>query len=463
MIDYLILPVISLLSGLLCYVLVQDPRAVANRLFALYAGSSLLQAAFSLISSTTLHEGLAYLSLLTLGPLLAVNQLLLVWLVLALFLPERYAQPATRWLISLPYLLALGVTLLDVVAGQHFWFEGVTRQADGTFHLDARGDFGLLLIGLIIAQLVPLVMLATIAIRHPERRMSSLVLFCGMLFSFLVAASPQSRGLSLVYSLGPLPIYLAFAWVTLRHQLFRPSKIVMQTAIESLPDGIIFLDSQRQVRYANRAAHALLAVDQPLVSQPLASVLEQAGLQVEQHAQEAAGDHYRFTRAHPQEQVIEGAEVAVLGDHSAARILVLHDATDQELVAALRTKNEEQRRLLELVATLEIPAVPLADNVLLAPIVGHLDSRRAEMLTARLLDEVHQRRTDMVILDITGVQEVDRTVAQGLLTTVQTLRLLGCKVTLSGVSASTAMTLVDQGIGLEGVRTARSPQEALGS
>jgi rsbT co-antagonist protein RsbR len=284
-----------------------------------------------------------------------------------------------------------------------------------------------------------------------------------MLFSFIVAAAPQSRDFPVVYSLGPLPIYLAFAWVTLRYQLFRPSMIVMRTAIESLPDGIVFLDSQRQVRYANRAAHDLLAVDQPLTSQPLATVLEQAGLNMQQHTQQATGERFRFIRTQPQEQVIEGTEVAVLGEHSATRILVLHDATDREQVAALRTQNEEQHRLLELIATLEIPAVALADNVLLAPIVGHLDSRRAKMFTARLLDEVHRRRARLVILDITGVQEVDTMVAKALLDTAQALRLLGCQVTLSGVSASTATTLVHQGVLLEGIRTVRSPQEALSS
>ena len=463
MIDYLVLPVIVLLSVLLTYVLVQDPRAVANRLFGLYAGVALLTTCLGIISSTTVQENLAYLTLMPLGPLLSLNYLLLVWLVLALFLPWRYAQPAARWLIGLPYLLALAVTLLDIFAGQHLWFEGVRREADGTFILVTPTEFGPLLGALIIAQIVPMIMLASIAIRHPDRRTPAVVLFGGLLFSFLVAAAPQSRDLPVLYSLGPLPLYLAFTWVILRYQLFRPSLIVMQTAIESLPDGIVFLDSQRQVRYANRSAHALLAVDQQLTSQPLATILEQAGLQMEQHVQEATGERFRFTRSHPTEQVIEGAEVAVLGDHSAARILVLHDATDREQIAALRTQNEEQRRLLELIATLEIPAVAIADKVLLAPIVGHLDSQRAKTLTTKLLEEVHKRRIELAILDITGVQEVDTVVAKALLDTARALRLLGCQVTLSGVSASTAMTLIHQGVVFEGVRTVRNPQEALSS
>jgi anti-anti-sigma regulatory factor/PAS domain-containing protein len=462
MIDYLVLPVIVLLSILLTYVLAQDPRAVANRLFALYAGVALLTTCLNLISSTTIHENLANLTLMPLGPLLSLTYLLLVWLVLALFLPWRYAQPTTRWLIGLPYLLGLAVTLLDIVAGQRLWFEGVRREADGTFILITQTEFGPLLGGLIIAQIVPMVMLAVIAIRHAERRTPAVVLFGGLLFSFVVASAPQSRDLPVLYSLGPLPIYLAFAWVTVRYQLFRPSSIIMQTAIESLPDGIVFLDSQRQVRYANRAAHALLTVTHPLISQPLATILEQAGLQMEQHTRDATGERFRFIRSHPHEQVIEGTEVTVLGDRSAGRILVLHDATDREQVAALRTQNEEQRRLLELIAALEIPAVALADNVLLAPIVGHIDSHRAKSLTAKLLEEVHQRRTQLAILDITGVQEVDTVVAKALLDTAQALRLLGCQVILSGVSASTAMTLAHQGVVLEGVRTVRSPQEALG-
>ena len=54
-------------------------------------------------------------------------------------------------------------------------------------------------------------------------------------------------------------------------------------------------------------------------------------------------------------------------------------------------------------------------------------------------------------------------ISRGPLNTAQALRLLGCAVTLSGISAEVAMTLVGLGIGLENVSTARSPREALAS
>ncbi len=129
--------------------------------------------------------------------------------------------------------------------------------------------------------------------------------------------------------------------------------------------------------------------------------------------------------------------------------------------AAQQAQLEEQRRLLDLVATLETPAITLAEGVLFAPVVGHLDSRRSAALTARLLEAAHQQRANHVIIDIAGVSIVDSMVAQALIQTAQALRLLGCRVTLSGISSDVALTLTQQEIALSDIATVRSPQEAL--
>jgi anti-anti-sigma regulatory factor len=127
----------------------------------------------------------------------------------------------------------------------------------------------------------------------------------------------------------------------------------------------------------------------------------------------------------------------------------------------LAQRNAEQQRLIELVATLETPTIAVADGVLLAPLVGALDSRRAQAFIGRLLQAVSEQRARQVILDITGVTAVDTQVAHALLQTAQALGLLGCQVTITGVSAMVATTLTELGVDLEGVTTARSPQEAL--
>jgi rsbT co-antagonist protein RsbR len=127
----------------------------------------------------------------------------------------------------------------------------------------------------------------------------------------------------------------------------------------------------------------------------------------------------------------------------------------------LQEQNEQQALLLALVDTLETPTVSLADGVILAPVVGALDTRRANRLTERLLQIVHADRARLVILDMTGVPIVDTSVAQAISQTVQALRLLGCKVVLTGISAQVASTLTQLGVTFENVSVARSPHEAI--
>lgn len=129
--------------------------------------------------------------------------------------------------------------------------------------------------------------------------------------------------------------------------------------------------------------------------------------------------------------------------------------------AQMNVQLDEQRQLLELVASLETPVAPLADGVILAPVVGHLDTRRAEALTSRLLQQVSSLRAQLVVLDIAGVPLIDDGVAHSLIQMAQALRLLGCQVVFSGISAQVALALTAMNISLDGIATVRSPQDAL--
>ncbi len=155
------------------------------------------------------------------------------------------------------------------------------------------------------------------------------------------------------------------------------------------------------------------------------------------------------------------AELSAQKAHEALAHTTLQAQELTQKAQELETQNAQQRQLLDLVSSLETPAVTLADGVLLAPIVGHLDSRRADGLTKRLLYEVNTQRAHMVIIDIAGVPTVDTSVAQAIVRTIRAIRLLGCEVTITGISASVAATMTHLGVNLNGVRTARTPQEVL--
>lgn len=146
----------------------------------------------------------------------------------------------------------------------------------------------------------------------------------------------------------------------------------------------------------------------------------------------------------------------------AARIAAEYQAETLDRQArALEQRNTEQYNLLALLETLEVPAVRLADGVIFVPIVGNLDSKRTDALTARLLEVTHTQRARYVLLDIAGVPVIDSRVAGALLNTAQALRLLGCTVALSGISSAVAITLSHEQLDLRQVRTVRDPAEAL--
>lgn len=136
-----------------------------------------------------------------------------------------------------------------------------------------------------------------------------------------------------------------------------------------------------------------------------------------------------------------------------------------ELVVQLQKTNESlmetQTRLHETVEALAIPLLPLSEQVLVLPLVGYLDAARAARLTSELLHGIDQYRARVVVLDITGLRDVDERVATALMEAAQSARLLGAEVILSGMSAAAAQALVDLDVDLSNLQTTASLSGAL--
>lgn len=122
---------------------------------------------------------------------------------------------------------------------------------------------------------------------------------------------------------------------------------------------------------------------------------------------------------------------------------------------------ETERMLRDLVATLETPAVEIANSVMLAPLVGQIDSQRADALLRRLLTIASVRRTRLMIIDVAGVPAFDTLVAQSLIRTAQALELIGCQAAITGISPAMAQTITSLGLQMDSITIARSPQEVL--
>jgi anti-anti-sigma factor len=125
----------------------------------------------------------------------------------------------------------------------------------------------------------------------------------------------------------------------------------------------------------------------------------------------------------------------------------------QQALDSLRRASEQQRRLFDIVRELSTPLVPITEGILVLPLIGTVDSQRAEQIMDVLLSGISERRARVVIMDITGVPVVDTSVANYLLQATQAVRLLGAECILVGVTPEVAQTLVGLGVELEGLIT----------
>lgn len=102
---------------------------------------------------------------------------------------------------------------------------------------------------------------------------------------------------------------------------------------------------------------------------------------------------------------------------------------------AMRTNEhfiEEREQIIERqrheMLELSTPVVQLWERILTIPLIGTLDSVRAQEVMENLLNSIVEHRAEVVIVDITGVRVVDTQVAQHLLRTAAAVRLMGKSV-----------------------------------
>jgi rsbT co-antagonist protein RsbR len=118
---------------------------------------------------------------------------------------------------------------------------------------------------------------------------------------------------------------------------------------------------------------------------------------------------------------------------------------------------DERERIIrqqqDSIRELSTPVLRVRERLLILPIIGVLDQQRAQQLTEQLLTGIRSHRARVVVIDITGVPDVDETVANHLVQTVDASRLMGASVIITGLSPEIAQTLVTIGVDLSKMDT----------
>jgi anti-anti-sigma regulatory factor len=121
------------------------------------------------------------------------------------------------------------------------------------------------------------------------------------------------------------------------------------------------------------------------------------------------------------------------------------------------------RAQLDTIRRLATPILELEDRVLVAPLVGEMDTPRIRRLTERLLQAITDTRARVVIFDVTGVPVIDSAVAHELMNTVAVARLMGADAVMSGISTEHAEAITRLGIAVNGFDTVATLADAVGA
>ena len=137
---------------------------------------------------------------------------------------------------------------------------------------------------------------------------------------------------------------------------------------------------------------------------------------------------------------------------SSIRKIIFFDmalAIDTYIAAYLETTTRHQAAIREL----STPVIKVYERILLLPIVGTVDTQRANQIMETVLVQVVEQQARVIIIDIAGVPVVDTKVADHILQTTAAVQLLGAQTILTGISASVARTVIQLGVEMTRVDT----------
>ena len=102
---------------------------------------------------------------------------------------------------------------------------------------------------------------------------------------------------------------------------------------------------------------------------------------------------------------------------------------------------------------LSAPLIPVFDGITVMPLIGTIDTERAKQIMENLLSGAVRHRSEVVLIDITGVPVVDTMVAHHIIQAAEAVRLIGAKCMLVGIRPEIAQTIVNLGINLDEIIT----------
>ena len=236
-----------------------------------------------------------------------------------------------------------------------------------------------------------------------------------------------------------------------------------EQVLEQIPTPVMAVDTDMKIIYMNLAGLELMGKDRgDIMGRQCSEVVNSTHCGTSDCCMRKAINEGICCSAR-QETIIKGTTVPVeyftapLRDEGGKIIGGLEYVLDITERVRHEERLREQARTIREIST---PAIVLWDGIVILPVVGVIDSVRAQQMMETMLTKIAETACKVMILDIQGVPAVDTAVANHLIKIVKATRLMGCEPIISGISPAVAQTIVHLGIDM-GAKTNATLREAL--
>ena len=119
---------------------------------------------------------------------------------------------------------------------------------------------------------------------------------------------------------------------------------------------------------------------------------------------------------------------------------------------------DKQEKTIE---ALSASLIPVSDDIGVMSLIGVFDEHRLDVVRRNITSELDARFRKVVILDLTGILEIDRSTGDGLFKITKAVKLMGSKVIITGVRPDMAIDMTELDIDSSDVLTETNLQSGI--
>lgn len=147
-------------------------------------------------------------------------------------------------------------------------------------------------------------------------------------------------------------------------------------------------------------------------------------------------DYLKGKEVHIDQFYAQEKEINQRIDEFLNRFFIAYSKFKDELI-------ESQRKIVE---NLSAPIIPIDAAISVLPLIGSIDSRRSASITEKVLVEISNKRIQTLIMDLSGVGDMEPYVIDRFLKMIDGIKMMGCKTVITGLRPVLAKKIIGLGV-----------------